>query len=250
MGLLQRYTFIICLMTLGISWVSAISNQTADFKRFDEKQADLDVASLRQRLSSGTRPYSLSLSPLDYHYSPKPKHLRVPRLLRLLGSSFDPFWMSVEKPIHNDTNNHVSPFSQDLFEGASRYRKKLTQEAQYIDFSAFRVPAELSENGSQALLNELRQWLVQKASCQLMSTWVDLGPVFWPRWVRHTNCDESNTACSWPPGMSCRQAQLTQIKLLAWHCWIQDAGKGWTSQNCMWRQVPYPVVVACKCTCR
>ncbi|XP_075040196.1 noggin-like [Mixophyes fleayi] len=213
-------------------------------------QADLDVSALQRRLSSGTRPYSLSLSPLDYHYSPKPKHLRVPRLLRLLGSSFDPFWMSVEKPVDNDTTSQGSPFSKDLFDGASRYRKKLSQEAQHIDFDSLKLPADLSSNDSHILLNELRQWLVQRASCKLISTWVDLGPVFWPRWVRHTNCDESNNACSWPPGMSCRQAQLTQIKLLAWHCWMQDPSKGWASQNCMWRQVPYPVVAACKCTCR
>ncbi|KAM9324513.1 noggin-like [Gastrophryne carolinensis] len=227
-----------------------MSDQTADSRRPDENQADPDMGSLRKRLSSGTRPYSLSLSPLDYHYSPKPKHLHVPRLLRLLGASFDPFWMSVEKPVHNDTNGHFSAFSQDLLEGANRYRKKLTQEAQNIDFGSLKLSEELSANSSLLLLNDLRQWLVQKASCKLTSTWVDLGPVFWPRWVRHTNCDESNNSCSWPPGMSCRQAQITQIKLLAWHCWMHVAGKGWTSQKCMWRQVPYPVVAACKCTCK
>ncbi|XP_068110904.1 noggin-1-like [Hyperolius riggenbachi] len=223
--------------------------KTADPKRLEESQAEFDVGFLRRRLSSGTRPYSLSLSPLDYHYSPKPKHLRVPRLLRLLGSSFDPFWMSVEKPSPNDTNSYVSVFSQDLHDGATRYKKKLALEAQNIDFGSLRLPAELSENDTLLVLNEVRRWLVQTASCKLTSTWVDLGPVFWPRWVRHTNCDESHSGCSWPRGMVCRQAQLTQIKILAWHCWVLDSSKGWASQSCLWRVVPYPVVAACKCSC-
>ncbi|XP_040264716.1 noggin-like [Bufo bufo] len=247
---MEKYMLFIWLMPLGILWSPVYSGNTAKTKSFHETQADAVMGTLQRRISSGTRPYSLSRSPLDYHYSPKPKHLKIPRLLRILGSSFDPFWMSVENPVENDTTSHSSAFSQDLFDGASRYRKKLTQEAQNIDFASLKLPAELSANSSHVVLSELRQWLVQRASCKLTSTWVDLGPVFWPRWVRHTDCDERNTACSWPPGMECRQAQLTQIKLLAWHCWMQDAGKGWASQNCMWRLVPYPVVAACKCACR
>ncbi|XP_075688422.1 noggin-2-like [Rhinoderma darwinii] len=247
---MEKYILFIWLMPLGILWLPVYSDNTAETKRSAETQADIEVGTLRRKISSGMRPYSLSRSPVDYHYSPKPKHLKIPRLLRILGSSFDPFWMSMEKPVENDTTSQLSAISQDLFDGDSRYRKKFTQEAQNIDFSSLKLPAELLTNSSHVMLNELRRWLVQRASCKLTSTWVDLGPTFWPRWVKHTNCDESNTACSWPPGMECRQAQLTQIKLLAWHCWMQDAGKGWASQNCMWRQVPYPVVAACKCACR
>ncbi|KAM8930672.1 noggin-1-like [Pelodytes ibericus] len=227
---------------------TAFSNPAVHARSSDE--TDLDVGYLRRKLSSGTRPYSLSLSPSDYHYSPKPKHLRVPRLLRLLGSSFDPFWMSVEKPAENITTSQLSTLSQDLYEGSNRYRKKLAQEAESLDFGTLKLPGEISANASLVVEKELRMWLVQRASCRLTYTWVDLGPIFWPRWVRHTDCDGGNTVCSWPPGMVCRQAQLTQIKLLAWHCWTPPAGTGWTSQQCIWRLVPYPVVTACKCTCK
>ncbi|XP_019330352.1 PREDICTED: noggin-1-like [Aptenodytes forsteri] len=92
-----------------------------------------------------------------------------------------------------------------------------------------------------------RQWLVERAACRLTSTWVDLGPVFWPRWVRHTACETGPPGCSWPPGMTCRPAQLTHIKLLAWHCW---APRSPGPPHCAWRQIPYPVVAACKCSCR
>ncbi|CAJ0920078.1 unnamed protein product [Ranitomeya imitator] len=189
------FSLFIGLILLGIQWSPVYLDNTADTKRLDENQGDTELGTLRRRISSGTRPYSLSRSPLDYHYSPKPKHLKTPRLLRILGSSFDPFWMSVEKPAENDTNSHLSALSQDLFDGASRYRRKLTQEAQNINFASLKLPAELSANSSHVVLDELRRWLVQRASCKLTSTWVDLGPVFWPRWVKGspTRPDNSGT---------------------------------------------------------
>ncbi|XP_063284174.1 noggin-like [Pelobates fuscus] len=244
-----KFTFSVRFLPLWILLPIAFPDPAVHSQRTNET-VDLDVGSIRRKQSSGTRPYSLSLSPLDYHYSPKPKHLRIPRLLRLLGPSFDPFWMSIEKPAVNGTPSQLSTLSQDLYDGSSRYRKKLSQEAESLDFGSLKMPKELSANTSQALENELRKWLVQKAICHLTSKWVDLGPIFWPRWVRHTDCDVGKHACSWPPGMACRQAQLTQIKILAWHCWTSDPGVGWPSQQCIWRQVPYPVVAACKCTCR
>ncbi|XP_053326259.1 noggin-like [Spea bombifrons] len=250
MGSVLNIPFSMWMLSLWAMLPLVFLDPEVNSLRSQEPQTYLDVSSLRRRLSSGTRPYSLSLSPMDYHYSPKPKHLRTPRLLRLLGSSFDPFWMSVEKPSANGTTSQLSILSQDLYDGGSRYRKKLVQEAESLDFGSMKLPKDLSANASQTVENELRRWLVQRASCQLTSTWVDLGPIFWPRWVRHTDCDGGNTACSWPPGMACRQAQLTQIKLLAWHCWTQEAGTNWAPQQCTWRQVPYPVVAACKCTCR
>uniref|UniRef100_A0A8C4XKL4 Noggin n=1 Tax=Falco tinnunculus TaxID=100819 RepID=A0A8C4XKL4_FALTI len=164
---------------------------------------------------------SLSLSPEDYRYSPKPRHLRPGRLRRLLGSAFDPFWMATEEPWgHNGSilKENLESLSRDLAEG---------------------LPG--------ALAHRLRQWLVEQAACRLTSAWVDLGPVFWPRWVRHTACNTGPPSCSWPPGMTCRPAQVTHIKLLAWHCW---GPRSPGPLHCAWRQIPYPVVAACKCSCR
>uniref|UniRef100_A0A8C9RNA6 Noggin n=1 Tax=Scleropages formosus TaxID=113540 RepID=A0A8C9RNA6_SCLFO len=163
------------------------------------------------------RPYSLSINAEDYHYAPKPKHLRPARLLRILGPSFDPFWMSIEP--------------EDV------------------------LPRDVAA--------AVRAWLVRSATCALRYKWVDLGPVFWPRWLRHTDCDQPGRvqSCSFPAGMACRRAQVTQIKILAWHCWgsedrgveaagVADLGLAMYGKRCVWRQVPYPVVTACKCSCK
>uniref|UniRef100_A0A8D0H678 Noggin n=1 Tax=Sphenodon punctatus TaxID=8508 RepID=A0A8D0H678_SPHPU len=214
-----------------------------------------DVHLIRSKPSTHVRPYSLSLSPDDYHYSPKPKHLRTPRLLKLLGPSYDPFWMSVEDPRgQNASLEELGTLSQDLADGTARFRKKLLQEAKGLNLPDLLLPEEgMIGNLSQAVVHHLRQWLVDSATCHLTSSWVDLGPVFWPRWVRHTDCDPSYTACSWPPGMTCRPAHFTHIKLLVWHCWVSKdpaGGTGRSLQQCAWRQIPYPVVAACKCSCR
>lgn len=207
--------------------------------------ADPTAHLLRGHPSAPVRPYSLSLSPEDYRYAPKPRHLRPGRLRRLLGSAFDPFWMATEEPRGRNGSSleeNLETMSRDLAEGAGRYHCKLWREVEGLE-----LPTPLPPELAGPVARRLRQWLVERATCRLTAAWVDLGPVFWPRWVRHTTCETGPPGCSWPPGMACRPAQLTRIKLLAWHCWTaQHPGP----TNCTWRQIPYPVVAACKCSCR
>ncbi|XP_066490565.1 noggin-like [Tiliqua scincoides] len=224
-------------------------------KTAEMAQSNPDLHLIRSKPSIQVKPYSLSLSPDDYHhYFPKPKRLRAPRLMKLLGSSYDPFWMSLEDPRGLNTSlKELGTLSQDLSDRSARFKKKLLQEAEGLDLPEL-LPFEDSVPGnlSQALLRSFHQWLVDSATCHLTSSWVDMGPIFWPRWVRHTDCDSSRPGCSWPPGMTCRPAQVTHIKLLAWHCWVnrdQALSAGQSLQQCVWRQIPYPVVAACKCSC-
>uniref|UniRef100_A0ACB8FNQ8 Uncharacterized protein n=1 Tax=Sphaerodactylus townsendi TaxID=933632 RepID=A0ACB8FNQ8_9SAUR len=180
-----------------------------------------DVHLIQSKPGNQARPYSLSLSPDDYHYSPKPKRLRTSRLMKMIGSSFDPFWMSLEDPRGRNTSlEELGTLSEDLAERSARFKKKLLQEAQGLDLPELLTFRDgVPHNLSQVLKHRLQQWLVDSATCQLTSSWVDVGPIFWPRWVRHTDCDPIQVGCSWPPGMICQHAQVTYIKLLAWHCW-------------------------------
>ncbi|XP_076583739.1 noggin-like [Chaetodon auriga] len=234
--------------------------------------------------SQPIHPYTLLTNAEDYHYMPKPRHCRPSRLLRLLGSSFDPFWMSIEQPpeatggddqplprgdtlhakLPNDSaagqkfNLSASP---ELREAAANHRQKLEKEAADLDLSS--LPSHVA--------SLVRDWLVRSATCGLSSRWVDLGPVFWPRWLRQTDCERSDgkRSCSFPAGMECVRAQTTYIKILAWHCLdirgrsggsrgvkadISDGSTemaaGEVMKRCTWRQVPYPVVTACTCSCK
>ncbi|XP_042323857.1 noggin-like [Sceloporus undulatus] len=218
-------------------------------------QSNPDIHLIRSKLGIQAKPYSLSLSPDDYHhYLPKPKRLRTTRLMKLLGSSYDPFWMSLEDPRGRNTSlDELGALSLDLAERTTRFRKKLLQEAKGIDLSELLSSKDsIPHNLTESFIDHLHQWLVNSATCHLTSSWVDMGSIFWPRWVRHTDCDLNNAKCSWPPGMTCKPAQVTHIKLLAWHCWVsrdQILGPRKSFQQCAWRQIPYPVVAVCKCSC-
>lgn len=217
---------------------------------------------------------------------PRPRHLRPSRLLRLLGSSFDLFWMSIEQPseasgghsdgqplLRGDTlpakiphytaarekfNLNASP---ELREAAANQRQKLEKEAADVDLGF--LPSHVAIS--------VRDWLVHSATCGLSYQWVDLGPAFWPRWLRQTDCERSDEvqSCSFPAGMDCVRAQTTDVKILAWHCFdnreggdgssgikadksdgSSDMGTSDGMKRCKWRQVPYPVVTACRCSCK
>ncbi|XP_040891262.1 noggin-2-like [Toxotes jaculatrix] len=234
--------------------------------------------------SQPIRPYTLLTNTEDHHSMPQPRHRRPSRLLRLLGSSFDPFWMSIEQPseasgshsngrlmLGGDTlpaklpsyvkeKSHLNS-SPELREAAENNRRKLEKEAAGLDFSS--LPSDVASS--------LQSWLVHSAKCELYYQWMDLGPVFWPRWLRQTDCERSDRvrSCSFPSGMKCVRAQTTHIKILAWHCLeIRDederfrktkgeryngsteVGTSDTMKRCLWRQVPYPVVTACTCSCK
>uniref|UniRef100_A0A4W6F3V5 Noggin n=1 Tax=Lates calcarifer TaxID=8187 RepID=A0A4W6F3V5_LATCA len=177
--------------------------------------------------SQPIRPYTLLTNTEDYHYMPKPRHRRPSRLLRLLGSSFDPFWMSIEQPSEaSGSDGDGRPFLHGDTEAAG------------LDFSS--LPLDVASS--------LQFWLVRSAMCELHFKWTDLGPAFWPRWLRQTDCQRSNggRSCSFPSGMECVRAQTTNIKILAWHCLeIRDGADG--SREI---KVPYPVVTACTCSCK
>lgn len=211
--------------------------------------------------SQPVRPYSLLTNVEDHHYLPKPAHRRASRLLRLLGSSFDPFWMSVEKPSEasgSHSAGHVSLHGDKrLKKAAALGQQKLEKEAAVLDLDS--LPPQVASS--------VRVWLVHSSTCRLRHRWVDLGPAFWPRWLRQTDCERSDggQSCSFPGGMQCMRAQITHIKILAWHC-LERRGVGDGTGNksdvgtetemgefvkrCVWRQVPYPVVTACTCSCK
>uniref|UniRef100_A0A4W6F5R4 Noggin n=1 Tax=Lates calcarifer TaxID=8187 RepID=A0A4W6F5R4_LATCA len=178
--------------------------------------------------SQPIRPYTLLTNTEDYHYMPKPRHRRPSRLLRLLGSSFDPFWMSIEQPSEaSGSDGDGRPFL---------HGDTLPREAAGLDFSS--LPLDVASS--------LQFWLVRSAMCELHFKWTDLGPAFWPRWLRQTDCQRSNggRSCSFPSGMECVRIKGER------HNDSVEVGTSEAMKRCLWRQVPYPVVTACTCSCK
>ncbi|KAM3833143.1 noggin-like [Vipera latastei] len=236
--------------------LSGVSRPSNNIRALEQSNPDIHL--IWSKLQTQARPYSLSLSPEDYHYAvPKPKHLRTSKLMKLLGSSYEPFWMSPEDPRdRNPSTKELSAQKRELTKHTARFRKKLLQETSRLELPKLLplLPFEdgIARNLSQSFIYHLRRWLVDSAICSLTSSWIDMGSVFWPRWIRHTYCDLMQAGCTWPPGMTCQPAQITHIKLLAWHCWIngtQSLNLRKSRKECVWRQIPYPVVTGCKCAC-
>lgn len=279
----------ICVSVLLYGSAAFTANISTQNQLLNVTVWDSPFFQLRVRLPSYAqpiRPYSLLINAEEYHYMPKSRHRRPSQLLRLLGSSFDPFWMSIDPPseasgghsdgqplLRGDTlpakilkytifkeklNLSSSP---ELRQAAENHRQKLKKEAAELDLGSL----------SPDVARSVRAWLVQSATCELHYQWVDLGPAFWPRWLRHTDCERSDgvQSCSFPRGMECVRAQTTHIKILAWHCLETrdgsdksrrikadrsdgsiEIGTGEAIKRCLWRQVPYPVVAACTCSCK
>ncbi|XP_035803793.1 noggin-2-like [Amphiprion ocellaris] len=257
--------------TSNISTTNQLSNVTMVQ---DQEDADWDSPFLKLRASLPSysqpiRPYSLQTQAEDYLYLPKPRHRRPSRLLRLLGSSFDPFWMSIDQP--SEASEGSRPLkhttfkekfnlssSPELRDAAVDSRQKLQKEAAELDLGS--LPSDV--------VSSVRSWLVRSATCELHYRWVDLGPAFWPRWLRQTDCERADgeQSCSFPSGMKCVRAQTAHIRILAWHCIeIRDGSgrikgnrsegskemeTGEAEKRCLWRQMPYPVVTACLCSCK
>ncbi|MEQ2295133.1 hypothetical protein AMECASPLE_011001 [Ameca splendens] len=211
----------------------------------DKSQEDMDWDSpflqLRASLSSyaqSVRPYNLVTNAEAYDSNPKPRYHHPFRLFCRLESNFDPFWMSVDQPLeaasgskpfsHSQLTALAKKFHQsspDLREAEAIYLQKLEKEAADLNLSS--LPSDVAEL--------LRGWLVNSAMCKLHHQWFDLGPAFWPRWLRQTDCErsEKERSCSFPREMKCVRAHTAQIKNLAWICLeIRDGSKNLKGEKC------------------
>lgn len=283
----------VCVLLCGVATLTPNASTHGHLLNVTEEDTGWDSEFLQLRASlpfysQPIRPYTLLTNSEDYRHMPKSRHRRPSRLLRILGSSFDPLWMSVDQPsetsgvwtlgrdqddgqslLRGDSLPAKFPFreklnlsaSPELREAAAHHRLKLEEEAADLDLGF--LPPDIARS--------VRAWLVQSTTCGLRYKWVDLGAAFWPRWLRQTDCERSDRgqSCSFPSGMECTQAQTAHLKILAWHCLeIREEGDGSTRikangsdgstemgtskavRRCLWRQVPYPVVTACACSCK
>jgi len=210
-------------------------------------------------------------------YPPRRGQLKSETLLKKLGSDFDIAWMSIERPVMT-SNISLSVSNVD----DNRYEDLAALNFTYRD-----------EGGEERVVKPLvrkylEKWLLQRASCPVRMTWVDIGLLFWPRWIRKGTCDDSSStsSCSWPPGMHCVAKPHRPLRLLHWTCQARhksasvsgeltvgrgeggekkgEAGKqlrtNWDSNvyrgsggrekyRCRWKKTRYQITSECVCSC-
>ncbi|XP_006811824.1 noggin-2-like [Saccoglossus kowalevskii] len=236
-----------------ISCLSTGANAAAD--------DDGTLSSLRQlygsppylKVSNGTA-QAIPGDTIEESLQPKARDLRAKKLKKKLGKDFDPNYMSVEEP-----DEKVAPMTTSV-------QNTLQNQATGLDFTY------TNENGETVTMDgqtteRLQHWLVQQASCSVRHEWLDVGLLFWPRWIKHGECVQQD--CSWPHGMSCEPGPATYIQLLRWYCRgkkskrsqdppIQPSGRitreakkksKSNKMKCKWIKVPYPIAAECVCQC-
>ena len=174
---------------------------------------------------------------------PRPKDLNNNKLLRRLESEFDSRWMSVDAPVPGEASEMESnPVNSETpaWLLTELTNLNLTRTPNYV--------AAVPESRSA-----LEMWLLERASCPVRYNWEDIGPLFWPPWVKHGKCVARQ--CSWPSGMKCVPGETNTITLLRWHCMPaspeveEDEKSNWKRKNCRWIKVPYPIMSECVCSC-
>ncbi|XP_007565293.1 noggin-3-like [Poecilia latipinna] len=164
----------------------------------------------------------------DPQLDPKEKDLNGTELRSLLGSHFNPDFMSVSPP-------------EDLYEDDPDQSPKLTgpmpKEIRTLELEV------LFGKKQQKANRKLRRMLWAYTLCPVVYAWTELGWRFWPRYLKVGSC-YSKRSCSVPEGMTCKPAKATHLTFLRWHCPQKKV-----PQRCAWIHIQYPVISECKCSC-
>lgn len=229
-------------------------------------------------------PFKVWANPKRSAQKPKKRDLHEQKLLQLLGSDYDQRWMRNSKDkqtgMVEETDRKAVRTLRGLIDGNTSSTSNSGILAMNADDGQIQLPEDLPIQYRELV----KSWLVRRATCPIRFDWIDLGPYFWPRWIKRGECI-GNVACSWPPGMSCVPSTAKILNILRWHCRLRKsmrkdrvrkknnhknengnvvteigpANNSSSNANpktkrkkyrCMWIKVPYPVPEDCVCSCK
>ncbi|KAK3931818.1 Noggin-2, partial [Frankliniella fusca] len=208
-------------------------------------------------------PLKMWANPRRSQLRPRRKDLHEDTLLNILGEDYQPGWMRWSR---------AAPGQE--YPGGERAAVRALRDLVDGEESPpdLRLPAGLGAE-ARALV---KAWLVRRATCPVRFVWADLGPYFWPRWLRRGECgvepgadhrqdervgggggvsgvlredeldedeDEARAnatsaqSCSWPPGMKCVPGLTRTLHILRWHCRLRKHSQA-TSFNAIWAAPP------------
>ena len=164
----------------------------------------------------------------SYTNKPKSKNLDSKKLLKRMGTDFDPTWMSVTPPKYRIANKKNDDYYTQ--------ERLLLNEISQINFTYSDEKGQLSELKDRSR-KAVEKWLLQLASCPVYYMWRDMSVLFWPRWIKHGECDTARS-CSWPSGMHCTAGQHKTVRLLNWKCTGRSKRKRKRLEPAMYPQPP------------
>ena len=176
--------------------------------------------------------------PFDNQLLPTAADLSPHKLSKMLGPDYDPAFMSSVRPLES-INNPNGTLSYDL-----KRANKLNNLPQDIKDFNLSVPGRRRrlKLKSQKTRRRVLRFLSLYGQCPVHYKWKDLGPRFWPRWIREGNC-YNGRSCSIPAGMACKAIQSESKTVLWWHCPKRR------HKACRWISIKYPIITRCTCSC-
>lgn len=173
--------------------------------------------------------------------TPKERDKNVGDLKRLLGSSFNSYFTSIENPLKARTPGNNSIVGNSL-RSSPRMSFNLTKMKFYLR----------KENGKRKELGKkvtqkFQRWLWNLSRCPVRYRWVDIGEQMFPRYIKVGTCSRKKT-CSFPAGMKCIESDWKVINVLLYHC-ISDNNINSVNPNCQWRPMNLDILTECKCGC-
>lgn len=180
-------------------------------------------------------------------YLPRNRDLKPRRLIKLLREDFNNEWMSVDMPLF--THKPVTLAT--------------VKEENQID-AILQYSANFGSLNNDTL-RIFRTWLLEWTSCPVEFRWKDLGPLFWPRYIKEGVC-QSKSFCSFPAGMKCVPNTFRKLYILKWKCknimkivinndkvCVTERRKfsksGRKNIDCKWKRSLYRVLDGCICSC-
>lgn len=176
-------------------------------------------------------------------YMPRNKDLRRKKLFKLLGKHYNKDWMSAKGPTSNETPTTSRVNSNDA----------------YID-QTVKSDTTLGQLNNETLMI-IQKWLSEHTFCPVEFKWKDLGPLFWPRYVKEGSC-KSKRACSFNSGMRCVPGDTKHIHILRWRCkiikkivigekavCITEMNRSRRNFGCKWKLIPFQILDSCICSC-
>ena len=241
----------------------------------EEGSTEYDYSILRddtigQNLLPPAISYNKVMQPLEFwekvKKKPRGRHTKASRLIKKMGSDFQPAWMSIERPTPNDfRRTDPIPLPEEQVALLMEQVDDLDIESEILEMMGEGETESENPTISRAV-GAFQNWLVKKSSCPVNFQWQDLGEFFWPRYVRQGECGAGSSSegsssggsssCSWPRGMPCNPADAEVVQILRWHCrrrktpdllGLTTRQKIRKSYKCRWIKVPYPVTSSCKC---
>lgn len=230
----------------------------------------------------------LDLPILPFHYSTSRDKLPLesdldPQTLSLaLGSNFDPEFMSINRPLESIRHPNGTYFYDPKIFGRTKYKGDLAAGKTRNDLSLLQrdeVNFQLNPftlpglRGAKFFIQnkkrrlQFEKYLAALTYCPVRFKWKDLGPRFWPRWIKEGNCKDADSgsqgkkkgskkkdnsirrSCSIPAGMTCAPKKSTTMTLLWWHC-KHASQKNSQSSQCLWINIKYPIITQCTCSCK